>query len=132
MSRMELAVNEPERAVRWAVRWRQCLGLKQEHAFSETGAALGLSARYIRGVFRDEMRLSRQRWRQISRRIWDDMDRQAAEFRALAQQIEAKAEMGRLADKQLTLSFGETNDHNPTGENRSVALAPLDLSVRRY
>lgn len=102
MSWMNLAVSSPEQAVRWSVRWRQMLGLKQDHAFDDAGSVYGLAPRFVRGVVRGELRLGK-RWRLLEHRWWADMDRQAAEFRAVADEIQRLKEAEQLADVQLSL-----------------------------
>lgn len=106
MSWTNIAVSSPEQAVRWSVRWRQMLGFKQDHAFHDTGNFYGVKPRYVRGVFRDELRLG-DRWKALQHRWWADMDRQAAEFRKLADQIQQQKEAEQTADLQLMLPLGE-------------------------
>src|ERR1700744_2840645 len=101
MSWTKLAVNSPEQALCWSVRWRQWLGLKQDHAFDDAGRFYGLTARYMRGVVRDEKRLG-DRWRLLKHRWWADMDRAAAEYRAIADAIKEQKLAEQEAELQLT------------------------------
>lgn len=106
MSWTNLAASSPEQAIRWSVKWRQMLGFKQDHAFDDAGSAYGMKPRYVRGIVRDELRVG-ARWKLLQHRWWADMDRQAAEFRKVADEIEHQKEAEQLAGLQLTLPFGE-------------------------
>lgn len=110
--------TDPEDAVRRAVRWRKYLGLKQDHAFADAGAALGLTPRYVRGVVRGEIvePLAR-RWHALRERWWRDMDRQAARFREIADQIERQAEAERIADAQFVLPLLLGGDQECAGKS---------------
>jgi hypothetical protein len=106
---MKLAVSNPEEAVRLSVKLRQMLGLKQAHAFDDAGDALSLTQRYVRGIIRGELR--NRHWRLIQHLWWADLDRQAAQFRAVADAIDRQKEADQIAELQLTLPLGDgSND----------------------
>lgn len=107
MSWTKLAANTPEQAVRLSVKLRQMLGSKQANAFDDTGAALDLSPRYVRGIIRDELHNLAHRWRLMRRRWWADLDRQADEFRAIAAEIDRLKEADQIAQLQLSLPLGD-------------------------
>ena len=130
MSRMNFDVSSPEQAVRWSVRWRQMLGMKQDHAFDDAGDAFALAPRYVCGVVRDEITMVagvRRRWRLIRHRWWADMDRQAAQFRAVADEIERQREADQIAALQLSLPLGDgAHDCSPSRTSRALAMEAGD------
>lgn len=129
-SRMEFNVTSPEQAIRWSVRWRQMLGMKQEHAFDDAGDALALAPRYVCGVVRDEITMVtgiRRRWRLMQRRWWADLDRQAAEFRAIAAEIDRLKEADQIAEIQLSFSFGD----GPNAGSHTRVVRNQEMEIRR-
>lgn len=94
------------------------LGFKQMHAFDDASAALDLSPRYVRGIIRDELHNVVHRWRQMRHRWWADLDRQAAEFRAIAAEIDRLKEADQIAELQLSLPLGDgCSNHSARGSS---------------
>lgn len=121
MSWMKIAVNSPEQAVCLSVKLRRMLGFKQAHAFDDAGDAMSLTSRYVRGVIRGEFRT--RHWQVIRHYWWADMDRQAAQFRAIADEIDRQTEADKNAELQLNLPFGDgKNVQSNTRVARTQAL----------
>lgn len=129
MSWMNLAITDPEHAIKWSVRWRQFLGFKQDHAFEDTGTFLGLTPRYVRGIVRDELRVGNDRWQSLRRRWWADCDRQAAELIAAAAEIKLAKEADQAAYAQYELPLGMAN--NVQTYSRTNTAVAVEVGHRR-
>lgn len=104
----EIANSQPQQMQamgRASVEWRKWLGMKTDHATEQAAASLGVSPRWMRSLVRDEPVSLSGRYARFMARWWDDMDRQAETLRQRAAEIEAQAEVARVANRQLQLDL---------------------------
>jgi hypothetical protein len=102
-------------AVRVVVGLFRQLGHKNEYAIDLAAQALQITRRraWALRYLTQPVRVLREQRRLLLRRAWAEMDRQAAEFRAIADQVERQAEAQRIAEAQLTLPLGNgANDRS--------------------
>jgi len=105
----EAAEADVRRAVSHVVGFFRMLGHKNEHAIEMAAQALDLTPRRAWALRYPSqlVKVARVQRDLILHRWWAQMDRQAAELRARADQIERTAEAERLATAQLQLPLGE-------------------------
>lgn len=113
-----VTVDETRRIVRDAVRFRQHIGLKTEHAFEDVAEAYGTTARRVRSLFRGELvKVLRQEFRALMEKRWSDLRRQAADLRARADELDRieQKERAALAREMscTTLSSGSSGGSLP-------------------
>ncbi len=114
--------DNASRVVRAAVRVRQLLGAKNEHAIAGAAQSLAITPRKARSMLYGEMfRIAETEYRLLLHRWWSDMDRQAAELRNRAEEIEALAEAERLAAAQLSLPLGDASSCSLPSSRGSVS-----------
>ena len=122
MSRKNFCVlDDHDDAVHTAVRvvvglFRQ-LGHKNEYAIDLAAQALQITPRraWALRYLTQPVRVLREQRLLLLQRAWAEMDRQAAQFRAMADEVERQAEAQRIAEAQLILPLEDgSNDRSHT------------------
>jgi hypothetical protein len=119
-------VQDAHRAVSALVRLFRALGHKNEHAIELTAGTLDITPRRAWNLryLTQPARMLRQQRDLLLHRAWSAMDRQAAELRRRADEIERQAEAERLADAQLLLPLVLEGACSDCSAPRGICSAP--------
>ena len=122
-------VLDAHHAVAAVIRLFRRRGYKNEHAIDLAAQTLQITPRraWALRYLTQPVRVLREQRRLLLHRAWSEMDRQASEFRAIADAVERQAEAQRIAELQLVLPLGDgAHDCSPSRTSRALAMEAGD------